>query len=59
VLPLDEDGVAARVAVGELMPLTIDGKVSVRPEMLAQLRAGETEGEGTAWAVRAGISLTS
>jgi hypothetical protein len=38
-LPLNEDDVAARVAAGELVPLTIDGKVPVRPEMLAQLRA--------------------
>jgi hypothetical protein len=38
-LPLNEDDVDARVAAGELVPLTIDGKVPVRPEMLAQLRA--------------------
>jgi hypothetical protein len=38
-LPLNEDDVAARVAAGELVPLTIDGKVPVRPEVLAQLRA--------------------
>jgi len=39
VPPLDEDDVAARVAAGELVHLTIDGTVPVRPEVLAQLRA--------------------
>ena len=38
-LPLNEDDVAARVAAGELVPLTIDGTVPVRTEVLAQLRA--------------------
>jgi hypothetical protein len=37
--PLNEEDVATRVAAGELVPLTIDGKVPVRPEVLAQLRA--------------------
>jgi hypothetical protein len=39
VPPLNETEVAARVAAGELVRLTIDGTVPVRPEVLAQLRA--------------------
>lgn len=44
VLPLDEDDVDARVASGELVLLTIDGTVPVRPEVLAQLRERAKQG---------------
>jgi hypothetical protein len=44
VLSLDGDDVAARVAAGELVPLTIDGTVPVRLEVLAQLRARARQG---------------